>query len=162
MKRNTDETVTRAAIIKAMRLQRPVTVTYVKADGTETVRTIEPFLITTNKAGDWYVRAMDRQSGEARSWRLDRIRFYSVGGSRSRFVLPAYVSATQPPVTEPQAPAEPEPVTVLVDGPDGEDVGPVFPPVGSRETIRLGRVTVIGGSLWDGEDVRMHRTRCTV
>jgi hypothetical protein len=122
MKRNTDTEVTRKAIVDAMRLQRPVTLTYVKADGTETVRTVEPFALDRNKDGEWYVRAMDRQSKEARTWRLDRIVFYTV--HRTRFTLPAYVSTSQPPVGEPEFPAEPEAVTVLTDGPDGEDVAP--------------------------------------
>jgi predicted DNA-binding transcriptional regulator YafY len=74
-------------IVKAMRLRRPVTVSYTRANGSETVRTIEPFMITRNKDGAPYVRVMDRESGEARTFRLDRISAYTVGGNKSRHLL---------------------------------------------------------------------------
>lgn len=74
-------------IIKAMRRQRPVTISYTRQDGSDTVRTVEPYMISRNKDGDLYIRAMDRQSKEARTFRLDRIDAYTVGAHRSRFLL---------------------------------------------------------------------------
>jgi predicted DNA-binding transcriptional regulator YafY len=74
-------------IVKAMRLRRPVTVSYTRANGSETVRTIEPYMITRNKDGDAYVRVMDRESKKSRSFRLDRISAYTVGGNKSRHTL---------------------------------------------------------------------------
>lgn len=76
-----------ADLTKAMRMRRPVAITYTRANGSETVRSIEPFMITRNKDGDRYVRAMDRQSKESRTFRLDRIKAYTVGGHKSRFLL---------------------------------------------------------------------------
>lgn len=70
------QTLTR--LITALDKQQPVTITYVKADGTETVRTIELYDITVSAAGDIVLKAMDRESGESRSWRLDRLVSYSV------------------------------------------------------------------------------------
>lgn len=65
-------------LIRAWDRRRAVTLTYTKADGTETVRTIEITDVTTSKAGDVLIKAMDRQSGEMRTWRLDRIDAYTV------------------------------------------------------------------------------------
>lgn len=112
MKRNQGVGSTRAAIVSAMRKQRPITVTYTKADGSETVRTVEPYMITRSKAGDWYVKAMDRQSGQARSWRLDRIVFYTV--HRTSFLLPPYVPTSTPAPVEPESPCDPD-VTAVPD-----------------------------------------------
>jgi len=66
-------------IVRAMREQRPVTVEYTRANGSKTTRTVEPYMITRNKAGDRYVRAMDWQSEESRTFRLDRITAYGLG-----------------------------------------------------------------------------------
>jgi hypothetical protein len=66
-----------ARLHKAVRKVQPVTVTYVKADGEETVRTIEPTSLSLTKAGDVIVKAADRKSGEKRSFRLDRVRTYT-------------------------------------------------------------------------------------
>ena len=72
----TTQTLTR--LIKALDRRQPVSVTYVKADGTETVRTLELYDITISAAGDIILKAMDRESGESRSWRLDRLVSYSI------------------------------------------------------------------------------------
>lgn len=69
----------------AVRKQQPVTVSYTKADGTDTVRTVEPTSVTETKAGDLLVRGTDRESGGTRSFRLDRISAYTV--HRSRFTV---------------------------------------------------------------------------
>jgi len=67
-----------AKLHKAVRKAQPVTVTYVKADGEETVRTIEPTSLSLTKAGDVIVKAADRKSGDRRSFRLDRVRTYTI------------------------------------------------------------------------------------
>jgi len=87
----------KADIIRAMRLRRPVTVTYTRANGSEILRTIEPYTLTQNSTGDDYVRAMDRPTAdrpeaEVRSFRLDRIKAYTVGGNKSRHLYPVPVS----------------------------------------------------------------------
>lgn len=69
---------TAARLHTAVRKAQPVTVTYVKADGEETVRTIEPTRLSLTKAGDVLIKAADRASGEKRSFRLDRILTYTL------------------------------------------------------------------------------------
>jgi hypothetical protein len=76
----------------AARHHFPVTVTYTRQDGTQTLRTIEVYEFTRNKAGDRYVKAMVRASkpddspaGELRSFRLDRV--VSLTVHRSHFIL---------------------------------------------------------------------------
>jgi|SRR5689334_15859236 len=69
-------------IQKAADREQPVTITYTKADGTETVRTIEPLTLKVTKAGDTLIQAMDRLSGEKRSFRLDRVSAYTVHRTR--------------------------------------------------------------------------------
>lgn len=76
---------TAAKLHRAIRREQPVTATYVKADGEETVRTIEPTSLSLTKAGDVIVKAADRLSGERRTFRLDRIRTYTV--HRSAFTV---------------------------------------------------------------------------
>jgi predicted DNA-binding transcriptional regulator YafY len=80
----TDRTLTR--IIRAMDHQHPITITYTKADGTETLRTIEVYDVTTTKAGDIVIKAMDRDSGEKRSFRADRISHYTI--HRTAYTVP--------------------------------------------------------------------------
>lgn len=58
--------------------ERPVLITYVAEDGERTTRTIEPYEISATARGDLIVRAMDRRSGEPRSFRLDRIQMLNV------------------------------------------------------------------------------------
>lgn len=77
-------------IDRAIRLEQPVTLTYrelkkdpadpkrrLKGEYEITVRTIEPYDIVESAAGNWYIRSLDRQSGEFRSWRFDRILAYT-------------------------------------------------------------------------------------
>lgn len=94
----------------AIMRERPVTITYLKQskDGRgnlrweyregarvpvlePTIRTIEPWLIEHYRSSDAYVRGMDRDSGEPRSWRLDRIQKITYH-RRGHNVIPAYVS----------------------------------------------------------------------
>lgn len=74
-----------ADMYRAMDRHHPVTITYTKADGSTTVRTIEPYEIRTTKAGAIIVKAMDRQSGESRTFRVDRVESYTT--HRTAFVV---------------------------------------------------------------------------
>jgi predicted DNA-binding transcriptional regulator YafY len=75
---DTNQELTKVRLEKAMKSGHPVTVTYTKADGETTVRTIEIFELKQSKAGDFYVRAMDRKTGEARSFRIDRMQWITI------------------------------------------------------------------------------------
>jgi predicted DNA-binding transcriptional regulator YafY len=79
----TTHTLTR--LITALDKQQPVTITYTKADGTETIRTIEIADILVTNAGDIVLRAMDRDTAEMRSFRIDRIQTYTV--HRTAYVI---------------------------------------------------------------------------
>lgn len=78
-------------VSKAIERKQPMTITYLKVNedsptGYEvTVRTIEPYEISVSKSGDPLLRALDRDTGSPRTWRMDRILFYSV--HRSHRVL---------------------------------------------------------------------------
>jgi predicted DNA-binding transcriptional regulator YafY len=72
-----------------------VTITYVKADGTETIRTIEIHDVIVTNAGDIILRAADRDTQEMRSFRLDRIVSYTV--HRTAYTVP------RPAADEPKA-----------------------------------------------------------
>lgn len=80
----TTQTLTR--LIKALDNQHPVTITYIKADGSETIRTIELADIIVTAAGDIVLRAADRDTQEMRSFRTDRIVSYTV--HRSAYTVP--------------------------------------------------------------------------
>jgi predicted DNA-binding transcriptional regulator YafY len=89
------------AIVKAAKRHHPVTIAYRRADGSETLRTIEVYEITRNKAGDRYAKAMTRQ-GEQRSFRLDRIAFLQV--HRTAYLVPVpEPKSVQRPVVRPAA-----------------------------------------------------------
>lgn len=62
-----------------------VTITYRDADGTETIRSIEPYEIRTTKAGRIQARAMCRLRGDARSFYVDQVVAYTC--HRMAFVL---------------------------------------------------------------------------
>lgn len=64
----------------------------------ETVRTIEPYQIATTKAGEIIIRAMDRESGEARTFRLDRIHAYTIHRTAYTVERPAEDIPTTAPV----------------------------------------------------------------
>lgn len=74
---NETSTQTLTRLIKALDKQQPVTITYIKADGTETIRTVEAYDLVVSNAGDILLKGMDRETGEARSFRVDRIVSYS-------------------------------------------------------------------------------------
>lgn len=86
-------------LARAMDTRRPVTITYVKADGTTSVRTIELYDLKTTSKGHVIARAADRQSGEMRTWRLDRIVSYTLHRGRYTVVLPEATAAAPQPTT---------------------------------------------------------------
>lgn len=81
-------TKTLADLYRAIDHQRPVTLTFDKEekDGAgkktgqlvEDVRTVEPYDIQTTLAGHIILKAMDRQTGESRTIRIDRIHAYTL------------------------------------------------------------------------------------
>ncbi|MFE7072701.1 WYL domain-containing protein [Streptomyces sp. NPDC057620] len=83
----TTQTLTR--LIKALDAKHPVTITYTKTDGTQTIRTIEIYDITVSAAGDILIKAMDRETGESRSFRLDRLVAYTVHRTTYTVTRPA-------------------------------------------------------------------------
>lgn len=93
---NETETQTTLRLLNAMDRQQPVTITYLKADGTETIRTIEIYNIEVSNAGDLLLKVMDRQSGEKRTFRIDRIRSYTVHRSAYTVALPADAKPATP------------------------------------------------------------------
>lgn len=99
------QTLTR--LLAAADRQHPVTITYTKADGTQTIRTIEIYDTRTTKAGDIILKAMDRETGEGRTFRLDRIQAYTV--HRTAYIVARPVT-DEPAVILPVASA---PATVI-------------------------------------------------
>jgi predicted DNA-binding transcriptional regulator YafY len=75
--KNETHTTTLTRLIKALDKRHPVTITYTKADGSETIRTVELYDIVVSAAGDILLKGMDRDSQEARSFRLDRLVSYT-------------------------------------------------------------------------------------
>lgn len=84
--KNETSTQTLTRLITALDKQQPVTLTYTKADGTQTIRTVEAYDIVVSAAGDILLKAMDRETGEARSFRVDRIVTYTI--HRSAYTVP--------------------------------------------------------------------------
>lgn len=104
---NETSTTTLTRLIKALDKQQPVTITYLKEETRdviavnskgaatrrtiktgrliETIRTIEIHNVIVSQAGDILVRAIDRETGEFRSFRLDRIQAYTV--HRTTYVI---------------------------------------------------------------------------
>lgn len=104
---------TLAALLRAADRRNPVTITYLKEEKDEasrktgrlieTVRTIEIASYRTTKAGAIILRAADRQTGEMRTWRLDRIQAYTL--HRTAYLVPVPADATPAPVAVPTTPA---------------------------------------------------------
>jgi predicted DNA-binding transcriptional regulator YafY len=96
------QTLTR--LITCMDKAQPVTISYLKEEKDdagrktgqliETVRTLEIFDVVVSQAGDILIKAMDRETGEARSFRLDRLISYTV--HRSAYVV-ARIAADDKP-----------------------------------------------------------------
>jgi predicted DNA-binding transcriptional regulator YafY len=72
-------------LFRAIDHQHAVTITYLDEDGTETLRTIEPYDIRTTSSGRIEIRAMCRLRGEARRFYLHRLVSYTC--HRMAFVL---------------------------------------------------------------------------
>lgn len=101
--KNQTEQATLAALLHAADKRHPVTITYTKADGTETLRTIEIAECRTTKQGAIILRAMDRTSGELRTWRLDRIVAYTI--HRTAYTVPVPAECPAPAPIAPATPA---------------------------------------------------------
>ncbi|MFJ9887194.1 WYL domain-containing protein [Streptomyces sp. NPDC091287] len=110
MKNTTTETQaqTLTRLLAAADRHHPVTITYTKADGTETLRTIEIYDTRTTKAGDIILKAMDRETGESRTFRLDRIQAYTI--HRTAYTVARPTRTDDAPVTLPVASA---PATIV-------------------------------------------------
>lgn len=87
--KNETSTQTLTRLITALDKQQPVTITYIKADGTQTIRTIEIHDVIVTNAGDIVLRAADRDTQELRSFRTDRIVSYTVHRTAYVIELPA-------------------------------------------------------------------------
>lgn len=95
---NETSTTTLTRLIKAADRQHPVTITALKEEKTEdgkktgrlveTTRTIEIFDFYVSLAGDILIVAMDRQSGERREFRLDRLISYTIHRTSYRIARP--------------------------------------------------------------------------
>ena len=80
MRHTAKQTITKTLtdLYRALDRQNAVTLTYVDADGTETIRTVEPWDIRTTKSGRIQLRAGCRLRGDARSFYVDQIRAYTL------------------------------------------------------------------------------------
>lgn len=87
------QTKTLADLYRAIDRQHAVTITFRDTDGTETIRTVEPWSLRTTKAGGIQLRAGCRLRGEGRSFNVDQIVSYTL--HRIGFVL------EQPEATSP-------------------------------------------------------------
>ncbi|MFB4424792.1 WYL domain-containing protein [Streptomyces sp. QL37] len=106
MKTTTTETQaqTLTRLLAAADRQHPVTITYLKEEKdengrktgnlVETIRTIEVYDVRTTKAGNVTLRAMDRESGESRTFRLDRIQAYTIHRTAYTVARPARTETT--------------------------------------------------------------------
>lgn len=94
---------TLAAMYRALDRRHPVTITYVKKDGTTTLRTVELFEIRTTKTGGVLLRGMDRQTGEARSFLLAGLVAYTVHRTAYTVPVPADEPAPHPAPSTPAA-----------------------------------------------------------
>jgi predicted DNA-binding transcriptional regulator YafY len=101
--KNQTEQATLTHMLRAADRHHPVTITYVKADGTETLRTIEIHDIRTTKQGAIILRAMDRATREMRTFRLDRIVSYTI--HRTAYVVPLAADEERPAPIAPTTPA---------------------------------------------------------
>lgn len=79
------QTKTLTDLYRAIDRQTAVTITFRDADGTETIRTVEPWELRTTKNGRIQLRAGCRLRGDARSFNVDQIISYTV--HRIGFVL---------------------------------------------------------------------------
>lgn len=93
--KNETSTQTLTRLITALDKTQPVTVSYLKEEKDdagkktgrliETVRTLEIFNVFVSLAGDILIRAVDRETKEIRSFRVDRIQAYTI--HRTAYVI---------------------------------------------------------------------------
>ncbi|MFE9125029.1 WYL domain-containing protein [Streptomyces sp. NPDC007148] len=93
----TSQTLTR--LIKAADRQHPVTITALKEEKDEngrktghlvrTLRTVEIYDFYVSAAGNIVLKVMDRETGEPREFRLDRLISYTVHRTSYRIARPA-------------------------------------------------------------------------
>lgn len=103
--KNETSTTTLTRLIKALDNEHPVTITYLKEEKdengkktgrlVETVRTVEIYDFYVSAAGDILAKAMDRETGERRDFRIDRLVSYTV--HRTAYVI------ERPAADEPKA-----------------------------------------------------------
>lgn len=71
-------------VLKAEEKARPLKIRYTKEDGQRSTRIIEIYDVTVSKNGHFLAIAMDRHSGERRSFRIDRMESGSIQRGRYR------------------------------------------------------------------------------
>lgn len=101
--KNETSTTTLTRLIKAADRQHPVTITALKEEKdvngkktgrlVQTVRTVEIYDFYVSNAGDILLKAMDRETGERREFRIDRLISYSIHRTAYRIDRPV---ASQP------------------------------------------------------------------
>src|SRR5690242_3476956 len=77
-------------VLRAIRLEQPITFTYreqkkdpdnpkrrLNGECEITTRTIEPYDIAVSQKCDMFIRSLDRDTGDCRSWRFDRVLMYT-------------------------------------------------------------------------------------
>lgn len=111
MRHTANETSTRTLtrLIKALDAKHPVTITYLKEEKdengkrtgrlVETVRTVEIYDFYVSAAGDILAKAMDRESGEHRDFRLDRLISYTIHRTAYVIARPADVEPKARPAS---------------------------------------------------------------
>ncbi|MEC3994028.1 WYL domain-containing protein [Actinacidiphila sp. DG2A-62] len=112
--KNQTEQQTLTALLRAADRRHPVTITYLKEEKdaagkktgrlVETVRTIEIYDVITTKAGHITLKAMDRETGESRTFRLDRIVSYTIHRTAYTVAVPVDEAPARP-VAAPTSPA---------------------------------------------------------
>jgi predicted DNA-binding transcriptional regulator YafY len=98
MKHTAKQTTTKtlADMYRALDRRHPITVTYTKPCGAVTIRTLELYDIRSTQAGAIVIIGMDRQTGESRTLRLDRIDTYTT--HRTAYLVPRETPAPRVPV----------------------------------------------------------------
>lgn len=91
MRKTTNLQTLRSILERAIAKQHPVTISYTTASGRDVVRTVEPYGISVSAAGDVLVKTMDRESGEYRSFRLDRLSAYTVHRTSFKIKNPTHL-----------------------------------------------------------------------
>jgi predicted DNA-binding transcriptional regulator YafY len=107
--KNETSTATLTRLITALDRQQPVTITALKEEKDDngrktgrlvpTVRTIEIYDFYVSDAGNILIKAMDRESGERREFRLDRLISYTVHRTSYTVARPTTTEPTKRPGT---------------------------------------------------------------